>query len=554
MPTISSKFKVDGEREYKHALSQIADSTKVLNSEMRLVKAQFSENANSMDALTAKGEVYEKQIANQRDRVATLEKALKEAAERYGETDKRTKQWQTSLNNAKAELVKLEDQMDDNNAQIKEFGESTEESSERMGGLGDMISQFADKVGIQLPEGLTSAASSLGSINMSFLAVAGGIGAAVAAIVKVETALINMTKASAAAADEILTNSVITGISTDTLQEYAYAAQFVDVSVETITDSQAKLIRSMSDAQSGTASQVEAFEKLGVEVTNADGTLRDAQDVFWDVIESLGSMTNETERDALAMEILGRSAQELNPLIEAGADRMKELAEEAHEVGYVMSTDTLDALGGVDDAMNRFNNRIEAVKNNIAAQLAPYLETATERLSEFVTGLGDDFEESGIVDSFGSILESASGLLQPLGQIVEAILPAVTVAIELVADAVQLIADALTLCIEKLAEFSRKFTEFAAQYANSPLFQPVFGTSTQYGSGSLVTDAFDRTNQQTQNSFVSGSNSALDSWMNNVNQSSNVTVFVEAKNVKEFNDVINTAKNAQIQARMYGMG
>lgn len=548
MPVVSTKFKVDGEAEYKRALSQISDSTKVLNSEMRLVQAQFSSNADSMDALTAKGSVYEKQVANQRDRVATLEKALKEAAERYGETDKRTKAWQASLNNAKADLVKLEGQMNDNNKAIQTFGEATEESREKMGGLGDMINQFADKVGIKLPEGLTNAVNSLGNVNMSFVAVAGGIGAAVTAIVKVEKALIDMTKASAAAADEILTNSVVTGLSTNTLQEYAYAAQFVDVSVETITDSQTKLIRAMSDAQAGTAAQSEAFEKLGVKVTNADGSLRDSQEVFWEVIESLGNMTNETERDAVAMEILGRSARELNPLIEAGAARMQELAQEAHEAGYVMSKETLNALGGVDDAMNRFNNRIDAVKNNIAAQLAPYLETAMDRLSEFTTGLGENFEESGIVDSFGSILESTSGLLVPLGQIVETLMPAVTIALEMVADAVQLIADALSLCIEKLEEFANKLGDFVAQYANNPIFQPIFGTSTQFGNDAFAQNAYQ---YQSQNGGVqtSGNLGMLDSWMV---QQGIVNVTIDAKNVKEFNDVINTARIAQVESRMYG--
>lgn len=549
MPVVSTKFKVDGEADYKRALTQISDSTKMLNSEMRLVKAQFSENENSIEALTAKGEVYEKQVANQRDRVATLEKALREAAERYGETDKRTKQWQTSLNNAKAELVKMEGQMDDNNKAIKTFGKETDESREKIGGLGNALSQVAEKMGIQLPQGVTNAVNALGSANGAFLLAAGGIGATAAAIVKVEKALIDMTKASAAAADEILTNSIVTGLSTDTLQEYAYAAQFVDVSVDTITDSQTKLIKAMSAAQEGTAAQVEAFEKLDVEVTNADGSLRDSQDVFWDVIESLGTMTNETERDAVAMEILGRSARELNPLIEAGAVRMQELAQEAHAAGYVMSTETLNALGGVDDAMNRFNNRIDAVKNNIAAQLAPYLETAMDRLSEFTTGLGEDFEESGIVTSFGSILESTSGLLVPLGQIVETVLPAAQLALEMIAGAVQLVADALSLCIEKLTEFSDKLVNFIAQYANSPLFQPIFGTSTQYSGGGLAQDAFGYQSQNggVQTAFGEGD---LNKWM----VQNGVVVNIEAKNVKEFNDILNISKKAQVEARMFGGG
>ena len=60
-----------------------------------------------------------------------------------------------------------------------------------------------------------------------------------------------------------------------------------------------------------------AFGTLGVKVSKNNGDLRSANDVYFEVIDALGQVRNETERDALAMQIFGEEAQKLNPLIEA---------------------------------------------------------------------------------------------------------------------------------------------------------------------------------------------------------------------------------------------
>ncbi|MDY4231808.1 MAG: hypothetical protein SOX74_06985 [Candidatus Faecousia sp.] len=122
-----------------------------------------------------------------------------------------------------------------------------------------------------------------------------------------------------------------------------YAAELVDVPTETLTKSMAKQIKSMKAVQDGTKLSVEAYDKLGVSVMNAGGSLRDSDTVYWEVIDALGKIENETERDALAMQILGKSAQELNPLIEQGAERIQELGDQAREAGYVLSDEMLNA-------------------------------------------------------------------------------------------------------------------------------------------------------------------------------------------------------------------
>jgi phage-related minor tail protein len=102
------KIGLEGEKEFKSALRDINDSFKVLGSEMKLVESQFDKNDKSVEALTARNEVLEKSIEAQKEKIETLKGALNNASSSFGEADKRTQSWQVKLNEAEAELNKME--------------------------------------------------------------------------------------------------------------------------------------------------------------------------------------------------------------------------------------------------------------------------------------------------------------------------------------------------------------------------------------------------------------------------------------------------------------
>ena len=99
---------VEGEKEFKKALAEINQSFKVLGSEMKLVSSQFDKNDSSVQALSARNTVLNKEIDAQRQKVETLRSALQNAAESFGENDRRTQNWQIQLNNAEAALNGME--------------------------------------------------------------------------------------------------------------------------------------------------------------------------------------------------------------------------------------------------------------------------------------------------------------------------------------------------------------------------------------------------------------------------------------------------------------
>lgn len=466
MPTASIKtnIKLDGEKEYKAAVGEINNALGTLDSKLKLLKNTYAENKDNVEGLTKINETLNEKILTQKEKISALEDALKNAAQEYGESDARTQKWQQQLNKANSTLIDMERELRDNTDALKDAGveadnfsggiedlvEKTGAVDEQSASFGTTLQDVADKLGIQLPAGAQEAVNGLGGVNVAAGAAVFGLAALVTAIVKVEKALIDVTKEAAKFADDILTMSMTTGQSAEQLQEFSYAAELIDVSVDTLQTSLTKLTNNMQNAMNGTGDAKKAFEQLGIAVTDSEGNMRTANDVFYETIDALGKVGNATERDALSMDIFGRSAQDLNPLIIQGSDTLREYADEAHNVGYVLDNEALSALGAVDDGFQRLQTTQDAVKNNMAAEFAPYLTSALEDIRALIEKVGKALIDSGAVEAFGSILESSVSLLEPLGALVTTILPALSLALKPIVEAVALLADTMDVLVGML--------------------------------------------------------------------------------------------------------
>ena len=408
---IGPKIGIDGESEFRKGIQNINQSIKTLQSEMKAVTSEFADNASAEQKLIAQNETLTKTIDAQEKKLALLQDGLQKSAQTYGENDTKTLKWQQAVNEATAALNKSKAALEQNEQQMRELGNETEETAKETSRLGDVFkgSLLSDLV----MRGIDMLADGIRKI--------GGF---------MKDAVVD----SAQFADDIITMSKVTGIGTDKLQEMSYMADLVDVSVETVTGSMRRLSKNMLSAEDGTGSAAEAFKTLGVEVTDSAGNLRDNEDVFAEIIDALGNMDDETRRDATAMQLFGKSATDLNPLIAAGGDAIKDYTREAHEMGYVLDTETLNSLGAVQDGFDRFKALGTAVKNQIGAALAPTIEKLTKKLTDLVKRVDWDKLVNGllgIVDfavdfakvaapmaaAFGAfkIAQNAAGWVQKLG-------------------------------------------------------------------------------------------------------------------------------------------
>jgi len=143
---IGPKISIEGEKEFKTAIRDINQQFRVLGSEMKLVTTQFDQNDKSLEATTARNKVLNESIDTQKDKISTLQQALKNAAENFGENDRRTQNWQIQLNNANRELITMEreldksaDSSDDLGDGIKDAGDEAEKSGSKFDKLGGIL-------------------------------------------------------------------------------------------------------------------------------------------------------------------------------------------------------------------------------------------------------------------------------------------------------------------------------------------------------------------------------------------------------------------------------
>ncbi|SKA99761.1 phage tail tape measure protein, TP901 family, core region [Caloramator quimbayensis] len=312
------------------ALQNVNKTSRDLQSELREVNKALKLDPKNTELLTQKQKLLNEAVSNTKEKLETLKEAERQVQEQFKQgkiTEEQYRAVQREIIKTEQELKNLEKQLNNTNNKWKDTAKALEDFGNKTGKLGK-----------------------------KFAPVSGAAGAAAGA-------LVGLAVKSGQAADDLNTLSKQTGLSTETLQKFKYASDIIDVSMETLTGSLAKLTRSMANAQGGSKDVQAAFNQLGVSITDNTGHLRDNEEVFNDTIKALGNISNETERDALAMKIFGKSAQELNPLILGGADALKQLGEEAKNRGLIMSQEELDNI-------NEFNDEIDKLKATAGAEFA----------------------------------------------------------------------------------------------------------------------------------------------------------------------------------------
>lgn len=385
-------IKIEGDTSgLAKSLTSVNSDIKKTQSALKDVEKALKLDPGNVELLAQKQQLLEKQIDQTAQKLELESKAAEDAKEAL------------ELGNiSQEEYATLQAEVASTAAALSDLESAAQEGAD---GMADAGAEAAD-AGAEAEESGASFEAWGEAVVVAAEAAAAAVAAVAAAIGAAAGAMVSMTLETASTADQLHTMSSVTGIAVETLQEMNYAAELIDVSTDTMTGSMTKLIKNMSAAADGSAPMAEKFEALGISVTDSAGNLRDSEDVFWEAIDALGEIENETERDAAAMEIFGRSARELNPLIEAGSEAFDELAQEAHDVGYVMDGDMLDSFQDLDDNMKRLDNGATAAKNALGTVLLPVLTQLSGEgvnlLSEFTNAV---LETNGDIDQLGSVID-----------------------------------------------------------------------------------------------------------------------------------------------------
>lgn len=371
------------------ALKDIRNNTKSLDKELKQVDNALKFNPTNVDLWRQKQELLTQKVGETERKLQVLKDAqAKLTAEGV---DKNT-----------AEYRDLERQIIVTENQVKNFkGQLTAVGNVKLTALSEGFKEAGAKI-----EG---AGQALKGVSMAAAGVVAGLGA--------------ISYKAGVAADDLNTLSKVTGIGTDDLQKYSYAADLVDVSTEAIAKSQKKLVKNSYAAANGSKAQAEAFDAIGVSVLDANGNLRDSEAIFQDVLTALGQMTNETERDAIAQTLMGKSAAELNPLIEDGGETYKMVAEtmKKYNLDYVDQA-TLDKANQFNDSLDTMKLLGSVAFAQVGSQLAAYLAPALEKVVDLVGRFADWLsklspETLTVIAAIASLIAVLAPVLITLGKL-----------------------------------------------------------------------------------------------------------------------------------------
>lgn len=546
MPKAGVSLVVENDQQFKAALSEVNAGLRVNKQQMQLVAEQTREMDDQQAALQQRYEAAQQTLQSYRDKVQVLQQAYENSARREGEASKTTMQWRASLISAQTEVAKQE-------SLLRDLSSGQETARKTTASLADVVNGLANALGISLPPGLQTAVDKLDGFSASGAAAVTVVGGLVGALA---SSTMDMSKT----ADDLLTLSTQTGLTTDQLQEFEYASELMDVSTDTLQGSLVKLTNNMQTAATGTGSAAEAFKTLKVKVADSQGHLKNNYDVFLQTIDALGKMKNETERDALAMDIFGKSATDLNPLIEAGSGRLEELAEQAHAVGYVTDNETWQSLGRLNDALQKLDKQGDAVKRSFAEALLPVITAFVDVITAIptpvltaviaITSIATVIllvvkavkELSGPVSMVSGLVGSVMSFMDPLYRRIMLIVAGITALVAVVA-----------VLIGKGNEINSAMSGISSattgtmRAANSKVPQYATGTRNARGGMALVGENGPElvnlrggehiyTNGQTR-SLLGGDSISIGQ------------ITIDAKNVKEFNDIVNIARNEAVSMR-----
>ena len=390
---ITIEFRGDTSKLDK-SLRQINNETLSIDKELNQVNKSLKFNPTNVELWRQKQQLLTQKVSETKEKLDLLKQAQAQM-DNDDSVDKTSKEYRE----LQRDIIETESKVKNFENQLRQVG------NVNLRAASEQVKELGGK--------LESAGQALMPLSAAGAAVAGGIGA--------------LAYKSGQAADDINTLSKVTGISAYELQKYNAAADLVDVSTEAIAKSHARLSKNMASAANGSKAQAEAFAKLGVNVTNADGSLRDSDAVFQDVITALGGMKNETERDALAMQLMGKSAMELNPLIEDQGETYKNVADTLAKYNLdFVDQETLDKA-------NEFNDQLDMMKvlgttalSVVGAQLAEYLAPALEKVVGWVGKLAEwlsnlDPRILTIIGVVGALVAGIAPLLIILGKVAFAI-------------------------------------------------------------------------------------------------------------------------------------
>jgi len=399
------------EDKFKKSLADIDSQFKMLGSEMKLVDSQFDKNEKSVESLSARNSVLNKEIDTQKSKVETLRSALAHSAETYGENDQRTRDWQTQLNNAQAELNKMEREVTKNEQAIDEMGKETEDSTDSLDDLEaglENAGKSAEKSGDKFDK-LGSVLKGIGKAMAAAVAAVGaGIGVAAGKVndcidvyAGFEDSMLQVAATMGITSDEIANGS-------EDYEKLTNAAKEAGATTRYTASEAGEALNYLALAGYDADKAVETLPKV-LDLAAAGGMdLATTSDLVTDAMSALGMETEELDT---FVDQLAKTSQKSNTNVQQLGEGLLVCAGTASSTEQALTT-TNTALGILAD--NGIKGAEGGTKlRNILLSLSTASGDAYAKLNELGVSVYDD---TGNMRDLGDVMSDLNDSLGTLSQ------------------------------------------------------------------------------------------------------------------------------------------
>lgn len=238
--------------------------------------------------------------------------------------------------------------------------------------------------------------------------------------------------------DQLQDTAMQLGVTTERVSELAYIANASGDSLESVSQGMQKLGRNATEAASGSRSQVDAFNRLGVSVTDANGKLKDMDQLLLETADSFSRHADGPEKVALAMELFGRAGVNMIPILNEGRAGFERLQEVAQRTGTVLSGEMVQKMVDVQQAAIELKVSLQgigiAIFNTLQPALLGVLKSVVELVQHMTGWINESYETGGamrflalmagavaaaimtLIAAFELLWDVASAIISNLGQ------------------------------------------------------------------------------------------------------------------------------------------
>ena len=394
---VNVKMGVSGVAQFKQSINQAKQSVKTLDAQIALSEKQFKANGDAQSYMAEKSELLKAKLEAQKSVVTSAENALKQMADRG--VDRSSKAYQDMYR----QMLQAKGAMLDTQTEMDKIGESASEAADDTKDMNDEIKNIGKQVSFE-------------TVTSGINKITDSMEKAAKTAYKVGSAIVKEVLGVGTWADDVNTRASVLGVSPEDLQRMEKTARLIDTDAETIIKARQKLAKNIG---SGNKNAMSALEAMGI---SGNG---DMEDVFWAAGNAIMKLSDETEQEAQANALFGKSWHDLIPLFSAG----REEYERMNSSWDVMSEEQLKQLNEMDDEYQKLQIAVEDLKrealSNLAEPMKEALTAINDLLGKVSAWLKSDEGKNAVGNVVSKIKEAAEwlvnnkeGVIAALGAIV----------------------------------------------------------------------------------------------------------------------------------------